>query len=71
MLDMIIHQQGRERYNEMLRDAELERRAYRARRANQERNGTVTSRLLLQISHWLIDSGSWLKQRSEMNPGLS
>lgn len=71
MLDMIIHQQGRERYNEMLRDAELERRAYRARRANQERSGTVANRLLLRISNWLINSGSWLKQRSEMHPGLS
>ncbi len=70
MLDMTIHEQGRARYNELLREAELERRASRVRRANQERNGTVTSRLLLQISNWLIDSGSWLKQRSEMHPGL-
>lgn len=69
MFDYTIHDYGRTRFNEMLREAERERRAYCARR--QHGGGTAVNRLLIQISDWLIESGSWLKRRNQMHPGLS
>jgi hypothetical protein len=71
MFDFSVHEQGRTRYNEMLREAEMERRANRLRRAHRQVTGTATNRLLSQVGNWLIESGSWLKQRNEMHPGLS
>lgn len=68
MLDYTIIEQGRTRYNEMLRDAELERKANRVRRRSG--NGTAVNHLMLQVSDWLIESGSWLKQRNQMHPEL-
>jgi len=69
MFDYTIHDYGRTRFNEMLREAELERRANLVR--HQRGGGTVVNRLLVQVSDWLIGSGSWLKQRNQMHPGLS
>ncbi|HRW08787.1 MAG TPA: hypothetical protein P5121_26975 [Caldilineaceae bacterium] len=69
MFDYTVIDHGRTRYNEMLREAELERRAARLR--HQRSGGSVVNHLLLHVSDWLIESGSWLKQRNQMHPGLS
>lgn len=68
MFDNTLHQMGRDRFEELLHEAELERRANSVK---QVRRGNDANPLLLHIGNWLIDSGSWLKQRSEMRPGLS
>lgn len=69
MFDYTIFDHGRTRYNEMLQVAEQERRAARVRR--QRSQGTTVNRLLVRVSDWMIESGSWLKQRNQMHPGLS
>ncbi|MEZ4676923.1 MAG: hypothetical protein R2932_22145 [Caldilineaceae bacterium] len=68
MLDFSFHELSRTRYNEMLREAEEERRAHRVRQARQQSTGNP---LLLYVGNWLIERGSWLKQHGEMRPGLS
>lgn len=68
MMQFTYLEESRARYNELLRDAEAERQAMRF----QERNPQAsTNQLLLHVSNWLIDSGSWLKQRAEMRTSLS
>lgn len=72
MIDFSIHTMSRERYNEMLRDAAQERRAYQIRQANRPQR----TPFLAQVGDWLIESGSWLKQQNmkqpnQMRPGLS
>lgn len=68
MIELTIHEISRARYDEMLREAELERRAHRAKQAQPRSHGNP---LLVHVGNWLIESGSWLKQQNEMRPGLS
>lgn len=67
-LDMSLHQLSRTRYEEMLREAEAERRAARVRRHNGE--AAMTDRFMLNLSNWLIEVGARMKQRTEMRLGL-
>lgn len=68
MMEFTYLEESRTRYNEMLREAEVERRAMRLQRAIQRKEGNS---VLLHLANWLIDSGSWLKQRAHMDPSLS
>lgn len=67
MLDLSYHEISRSRYDEMLREAARERRAWRIRQGNRPAH----TPLLVQVGDWLIESGSWLKQQNQMRPGLS
>jgi hypothetical protein len=65
MFDLTVHEFGRYRYHEMLKEAEFERRCAQARR----REGiTRVQQRLLQLSRLLTAVGVWLKQRAEAHP---
>jgi len=68
MLDFTVNELSNARFNDMLREAEVERRAHQARQRGLQRSG---SSLLVQLGNWMIERGSWLKQHNEMRPGLS
>lgn len=65
MMEFTYLEESRTRYNEMLREAEAERRAMRLWKAHQHKEGNP---LLVNLGNWLIHSGSWLKQRAQMDP---
>ncbi|MFN8439878.1 MAG: hypothetical protein U0175_03865 [Caldilineaceae bacterium] len=65
MMEFTYLEDSRNRYNEMLREAEAERRAMRFWKAQQHKEGNS---FLVYIGNWLIHSGSWLKQRAQMDP---
>ena len=67
MFDYAIYEVARTRYNDMLHEAELERRAHQVRRAQRQERATP---FFVLIGDWLIESGSWLKQHNQMRPGL-
>ncbi len=68
MMEFTYLEESRTRYNEMLREAEAERRAMRFWKASQHKEGNP---FLMHLGNWLIHSGSWLKQRAQMDPSLS
>lgn len=68
MFDLTIHEFGRYRHNEMLKEAELERRRIQWRR----REGvTHVQQLLLQLSRLLTATGAWLQQHTVAPPSLA
>jgi hypothetical protein len=69
MIDLMYSELSKIRFDELLQEAEVERLVKRARQADQASNSI--NQFLLQLSDWLIDSGSWLKQRTEMRHSLS
>ncbi len=68
MLEFTYLEDSRARYEMLLRDAEAERLAIRVQQSRQSKEG---SSILLHMGNWLIDTGSWLKQRAQLEPSLS
>ncbi|MEZ4713453.1 MAG: hypothetical protein R3A44_40070 [Caldilineaceae bacterium] len=69
MLDMSMHEISRTRYDEMLRDAEHQRKIRRLRKEGLY-GPSLADRVLLAVSKQLIRTGDWLQHRIEMQPGL-
>jgi hypothetical protein len=68
MYDLVLPETARDRYDELLKECEEERRAWQVARFNDEKR---IARLLLRLSEWLIDTGVRLRTRVEMRPNLS
>lgn len=69
MLDLSFHEVTRRRYDEMLKDAEHQRKVRLLRR--QGRYGpSLADRALLAVGKLLSRTGDWLQNRIEMQPGL-
>ena len=69
MLEPFMHALSRTRYEEMLREAEHQRKVRRLRK-QRRRGPSMADRILLAVSSLLIRSGDWLQHRIEMLPGL-
>ncbi len=68
MYDLVINEMGRHRFNEMLKDAEQERRAASIR---QREGITRTQQTLLRVSDLFLSTGTWLKRRADAHPSMS
>ena len=68
MYDLVINEMGRHRYNEMLKEAEQERRAASIR---QREGLTRMQQTMLLLSQLFLSTGTWLKHRAEAHPSMS
>ena len=68
MNDLFLSNMSRLLYEERLKEAEQERRALAIRRANGQ---DWTAQALLHLSHWLINTGVWLKEHNALRPSLN
>lgn len=68
MYDLVLPEASRARYEDLLKEAEQERRALRV---TQGHHSAWTEQAVWHLGQWLIDTGSRLKKRVEMQPTLS
>ena len=69
MLDMSMHEISRTRYDEMLLEAEQQRKIRKLRKQGHF-GPSLADRALLAVGKQLTRTGDWLQHRIEMQPGL-
>lgn len=67
MLQFTYLEDSRVRYEMLLQEAEEARMANRVLHARQEKQGAS---LLVHVGNWLIDAGSWMKKRAQLEVGV-